>query len=326
MTTVTLYGAGGTGINLISHFIEHQAKREGIAEIKAYGIDTSHSNIRGKEHLFNESNFYHLDGLDGSGKKRDTNVREISDSVKDILLQFKPSDFNIVIFSASGGSGSVINPLLVKELLNQKLKTIAIVVGTSESRIVSLNTLKTIKSLQAISQQTKQPLIVSYQDNSIQGRLAVNRAVKSIVTTLAFLASGELNELDSEDLYNWLYYPRVTDLQPSVALLDIFTQAEDVTTHPISVASIYPNDENIQTLPSLVEYHCQGFSPLLGKNVDVGQGLEELHFAISTEQLDQLMANLAERVEKYEEQSQARQRRDVILSKDDEVDDSGLVL
>lgn len=315
--TISIYGAGGTGINLVRPFIGE--REEGIS---CFGIDTSKSNVKSYMSVFNDHNFYHLDGLDGSGKKRDTNVEAISDATRDILMNFKPSDFNVVIFSASGGSGSVIGPLLVKEMLLDRRKVIAVVVGSSESRIASYNTFKTIKSLQAVSKQTKSPLIVSYQDNHATGRSEVNRAVKSIVQCLTFLGSGEIGELDSEDLYNWLYYPRVTDLNPSVALLDIFSKASDVNTHPIATISIFKDEDSIVALPDMAEYHCEGFD----ENLEEVRGVKEIHFAISTHELSVLMDTLSERLAKTDEQSRARRSKDVVLGEGDEVDESGLVL
>ena len=98
---MNLFALGGAGINIAEHFVKYANKQEpGFAEINPVFVDTSRSNLTAN---IPESMIYLVDGLDGSGKKRDTNYTVLSESSKDILHKFKPADINIVLHSGSGG-------------------------------------------------------------------------------------------------------------------------------------------------------------------------------------------------------------------------------
>jgi hypothetical protein len=101
MSKLNLYACGGAGVNIGMNFLKYMGKTaEGFAEIKPIFIDTSKSNTHSSISI---ENLYLLDGLDGSGKKRDSNYEAISECSKEILHQFKPADVNVIVHSASGG-------------------------------------------------------------------------------------------------------------------------------------------------------------------------------------------------------------------------------
>src|ERR1700690_3688627 len=126
---VRLYGCGGLGSNIVKDYIGRQPA-PGFATPLTSFIDTSRSNLAG---IANQDDIFVLEGTDGSGKVRKENHAQISAAVKQILLKQAPEDFNIVIFSASGGSGSVIGPLLVSELLSRGHAVVVLTAGSSES-------------------------------------------------------------------------------------------------------------------------------------------------------------------------------------------------
>lgn len=111
---IVMYGAGGCGINTVSYYndnsvIEQSAElndEQGqpispiTAEIKTVYIDASHSNLQEK---FRDEDVFILPNVDGSGKVRRENHKEITKVIKQVLLQHEPGDFNVVVFSASGG-------------------------------------------------------------------------------------------------------------------------------------------------------------------------------------------------------------------------------
>lgn len=99
---VRIYSCGGCAMNIVSEL--EAAKGEvvpGFASMETCYIDTSRSNLINKK-IDDELTFI-LEGMDGSGKIRSTNYQEIAKNVKGILLKFKPTQFNIVVHSASGG-------------------------------------------------------------------------------------------------------------------------------------------------------------------------------------------------------------------------------
>mgnify|MGYP005850219109 CR=1 FL=1 len=97
--TIRIYGAGGAGINIASQF-QTRPEQTGYASPQPVYIDTSSSNI--KNHI-DKKDLYLLEATDGSGKIRKENANEIQNVIKNVLLEMKPLDLNVVVFSASGG-------------------------------------------------------------------------------------------------------------------------------------------------------------------------------------------------------------------------------
>ncbi len=138
--SISIFATGGTGINLGSKFEEvKNSKNVAIEPISISYIDTSESNIR--HNKISKESLYLVENANGSGKNRAENYESIKEQVKKILLVNKPEEFNIVIASCGGGSGSVIAPLLVNELLEQKKAVVAVLVGSSDSTIEIKNTI-----------------------------------------------------------------------------------------------------------------------------------------------------------------------------------------
>jgi hypothetical protein len=94
-----IMGCGGAGVNAAYQF--NQASDEpNCARILPGYIDASRSNLHPD---MRTEDIYVLPNVDGSGKIRKENHKEISNVIKQILLQIEPGDFNVVVFSASGG-------------------------------------------------------------------------------------------------------------------------------------------------------------------------------------------------------------------------------
>lgn len=101
---VLLLGAGGAATNIIStHYGIQQT--DGFAEIHTCFADTSLSNVRDKIGTkIKEEDVFIIEGSeDGGGKLKRLNYESIQQSIKPLLLKFKPEDLNILVFSASGG-------------------------------------------------------------------------------------------------------------------------------------------------------------------------------------------------------------------------------
>ena len=109
-----IYACGGAATNLASHFVKYIGKQEpGFAELDVVFIDTSKSNINSS---IPNDKIYLVDGLDGSGKKRDSNYAVLSERGKEILHMHKPEDVNIVLqmnvcsgYSVFNGAFSIIS-------------------------------------------------------------------------------------------------------------------------------------------------------------------------------------------------------------------------
>lgn len=311
-----IYGCGGAGVNLVEQFEEAQ-KEPNCAEILPCYVDTSRSNLTGR---IKENRVFILDNVDGSGKVRKENHQEISNVIKKVLLQFEPGDLNVVVFSASGGSGSVIGPLIMSELLSRGESAIAIVIGSDESVITANNTLNTIKSLESISKMTDAPLVMYYEHND-RKRSEVDKDVKLAISVLSVLASKENRELDTKDISNWLHFNRTTSVGPQLANLEIFTDSNGAgeVLDPISVVSIYES-EDMDPLKTIPEYHAAGYMTTKNEHYD------EFHFVVNIDGTPAIVREITETLGRYETQRNSRVARASIVSDSDNTTETGLVL
>jgi predicted aconitase with swiveling domain len=315
---IVFYGAGGCGINNVGYFNESK-DNPAYADIEVVYIDASHSNLRED---FKDESVFILPDVDGSGKIRRENHREITKVIKQVLLQHEPGDFNVVVFSASGGSGSVIGPLIMSELLERGLSAVCMVVGSDESIITANNTLNTLKSLEAIAQRVKAPVVMYYEHNDRQRkRHEIDQQIQLAMSTLAVLANRTNREIDTKDISNWLYFNKTTTMTPQLAILDINTDAEEAIKikNPISIASIYAH-EDIPLLTSIPEYHAAGYLRT------APEGFDQFHFIVSLDELANIYSQVKGTLEHYHDQRNGRVKQDSILDPCDECTDEGLVL
>lgn len=101
---VKIFCAGGAGTNIGYHYND-VAPTPGFAECEVVYIDTSTANLKDG---IAEDQFYHIgtpEGakLDGSGGVRRDNAAHIAANIKPMLKTHVPEQFNIVVFSATGG-------------------------------------------------------------------------------------------------------------------------------------------------------------------------------------------------------------------------------
>lgn len=317
-----IYAAGGCGINIISKIHKTLKKEPGVAEINTVFIDTSRSNISVN---IPASSIYLIDGLDGSGKKRDSNYNIINETSKDILLQHKPGDINLVIHSASGGSGSVLGPVLVSELLARNETVIVLLVGSTGSRIETENTLKTLKSYEVISTKRNRPVIAHYRENSKdKPRGHVDADMAGIIEILSIIYSGENRELDSADLNNWINYQNVTNFQPKLSCLEIHTNQPVIQKGEALITVVSLTDER-SSLESdmMVEYHAVGY--ISESAIKRCEGHLPMHACITAGSFINLAAQLDGKLQDYSELRNAVVERGIAKSGEASTDD-GLVL
>lgn len=318
--TMRIYAAGGMGVNVTSFFEgTFDTVEPGFSQTKPCYIDTSRSNLKpgiDPEHI------YLLDGVDGSGKVRRENHEQIYKSIKNVLQKHPPMDFNVVVFSASGGSGSVFGPLVLGELLERGASTVAVVVGSDESGITATNTLNTIKSLEAIAKRTNLPVVMFYEHNDkTMKRSEVDDICKNTIAALSVLASRQNAEVDSTDIRNWLQFSRVTSVTPRLALLNIFYSNEDAAAieHPISIASLYASPDDPH-LDRAAEYGCVGYPRYKLKHH------KTLHAVTSVDGIPQIVKRMQNRITELDRERSSRVEYDSIVSDNDAIAAGGLIL
>lgn len=321
---VRIYGAGGCGINLASK-IGNRSPQVGLAGTDVVYVDTSLSNLR---KVGKDAKVYALEGVDGSGKVRRENSNAIADKIGDLLLEHRPHDLNIVVFSASGGSGSVFGPLIVKALLERDEPVVAFVVGSTESAITATNTLNTLKSLSAISNSANAPVVMYYSQNPENvPRSEIDTSVVTALNAFLVLGSKQNEGLDTRDLMHFFRYDRASRAQPQLSLLEIVTTREPAeltaigVNHIISLASVFRSTDALP-FPMKNEYQCTGYLP----EECADWKHDEIHFIVHTGEIGAIVKSVESAVKEYDEFATSRSKPVSILGNDQEIDASGLVL
>lgn len=323
---VRLYAAGGCGTNIGAQLEKFRnSDQDGFANLDIVYVDTSKSNLRSE---IDPKNCYMLDGLDGSGKLRSENHEQIAKHTKMVLQKFPACDLNVVLHSAAGGSGSVIGPLIASELMANDAPTVIIAIGSNTTMLDVNNTLKTLKSYDAISKKHNAPISLVYTENNTSfSRDQADTFARRQVIGLCILFSRENRELDSKDLFNFLRYHRVTSFAPQLTSLTMVSKEEkneDLNIgNIISVASLVATGESA-VLEQFTEVQYTGFLP--EKACDLVMEATPLHFMISDGILPAVANRLQQMVVNQQKAQNARIDSTSALSASEPVTASGLVL
>ena len=198
--SLNIYCCGGTGVNI--------GKRINDLDFSVYFIDSSRSNIKD----LNSDYVFLVEDMDGAGKNRKITYEKFKEFAETILIKFKPSKaLNIVISSLSGGTGSVISPLITKKLIENGHSTIVIGIDSTNSAIEIENSVKTLKSYKSISNATGKPIALYYVENNVR-----EEADKEVLDFINVIGNILLNtqiteEFDLTDLHNFINYDNVTE-------------------------------------------------------------------------------------------------------------------
>lgn len=320
---VRLYACGGAGVN-VSKTMEgfRDSNVKGFSSLDIVYIDTSGSDFDSVE----EKNIYRFKEKDGSGALRKESFHVISKYAKEILQEYPPLDLNIVISSASGGSGSVVSPTLVGELLKEDKNVAVILIGATDTVIYANNTFNTLKSFENISKTNKKSILMRYLQNESSSKTeSVNEKARFIIASLCMLFSGENKGLDSKDLYHWINFNKVTSFDAQLVSLEAVSALSDLEAkgNVISVASLAEKGANTD-LGEMVEVQFIGYIP---ENTDNDSKAKlPIHFVTTDGLFEDLGKHFTELREKTSAQASARVKRESLVADDDTITDNGIIL
>ncbi len=317
-----IYACGGTGINIGSMFEKMRGQRgDLLSSFDISYIDTSTSNMQHISGIKDEYT-YMIKDLNGSGKLRSLNYETVKEHAKSILLYHPPEKYSVVVHSGSGGSGSVIGPILVNEMLQDPdITPIVVMIGSQQSTIEASNTIKTIASYHAIAKKNNRPIAMVYYAN-IPGssRQSTDTDVYSSILSLSVLTSGKNRELDHTDVYNFINYNKVTSHPVDLVALDIM--APDVNIDPlfnvISAVTLNKVGQH-SSLDIVVEYKAEGYLP------ESHADISPIHFII----VDGFITGVVDKLDSVIENANKIKSAKVPVSKFKQnfnVEDDGMVL
>lgn len=304
-----IFGCGGAGTNMLRKYMAEAFDYEGIEVLPTY-IDTSRSNLPAG---VDPSICYLYEGVDGSGKVRRENYEKISASIGDILVRHPAGDLNIVLSSASGGSGSIIGSEIATALYEREQNVVVILVGSIASNIEAENTKKTLLTYAGIADSTGVPVVMSYHQNDNQSPPSmVDDLVNGDLVLLTALIgiSAFDSGLDSADMTHWLNFSKTTGNPAQLASLRIVTNNADfsemVTANgtPISVATVADGHDNT-VFAEPVEYQCCAIIPPADAFRQMAE-MSPVHYVIGDGQFKRIYDQIDAITSSLEEKRQAR--------------------
>lgn len=346
MHIVNLFGVGGAGIDCVKTVLEDHLKQDDsqLAQLNVVLVDTSVSNYKRNEDFFKKHgvNLTLIPDLDGNGQVRKSNIDKIMPHTAGIVNSHTADDdiLNVIIHSASGGSGSVISVLLMKELMAENRNVMSIVVGDTTTRNYAYNTQATLRSYESIARQSKKPAVVKYFQNyassAVSPKLSpqeVNKKISQAVLDLRILTSGNVHGVDSADITNFLDYTKVSSVPASLSLLAnvvtpvdsderelervLKTDLDD--TQPISVITINTT-EDTEHQEIKCTYRVEGKFEYVSKE----KPLYNVHFTIHDSDLMARVINeLTKSIEEFDKKENVRVRSSINVADSD--NESGLV-
>lgn len=328
-------GCGGAGVQLASMMAKVFAANP---HVRVVGVDQSLADLQ----YVNNIEKIAL-GEHGSGTFRKENAASSSTQVPTRViaeLGLSPDTIVCLLFSASGGSGSTIGPLMIDALSTNKIRTLGIVIADMSTAIYAINTLGTIKSIEnkAISSNAYFPMALF--DNTRSGQRAVNADVLTFTSFLIRLLTRPAVSIDRNDRLHWVDPKKTLGLPAGYYSIDITEEALGdlvVDSFPTlidsskqvdrfdSVLTLIPVGDDIEDHPSYKINTLSGKvgylnSPDAVTNKSVIQG----RIYKPTKAFTDFIAQLAS-LKRIEDAATHRIGEKHSLDTDDRIDDTGLV-
>jgi hypothetical protein len=214
MNPITFIGAGGAGINIL-----HDISKKDVPSVKKryYALDTSLANvnkteIEGCEFFKVETVKATEDTVQGSGGNRAANVDSIKENILKFIDTVLPPKIKtgliVLSTSLSGASGSIITPLLWRELVARDYTVVVFAVGDEKDHVSILNTTKSLQTLAGMSKMADKPMTVKYITNhdskGNRREELVNSTFVNISTLLSIMVSGTNQDLDVSDINSFV--------------------------------------------------------------------------------------------------------------------------
>lgn len=280
---LNIYSCGGAGANVCKQIKD--------LDVNIFYIDGSDSNLKGVQ----ESQIFLIPDQDGAGKDRTITYNNFKDIVEDVLIRFKPSDvLNVVISSLSGGSGSVVAPLVCKELIKRGHNTIVIGIDSKHSLIELRNSMKTMMSYKTVSSATNKCISFFHIENTTR-KEADQTAIRFINLLSVLIDRKNTAEFDSTDLHNFINYSNVTDNRPSVSMLEVGPNQQVTPTKGTIVASsiLMTSNRDSTIYPVTPEY----LSTCI---------ITDSNYDLDDIRIDNVLGKLSQVIDQFEQEIQAQ--------------------
>ena len=268
---LNMIGLGGAGVNIVADVAKRLSKLEdGFSNVTHRFIDTTDKTIQAYPDL--KEDFYKVEAsssldnsMDGmAGERKNTSAaNDMNMSVRKFLDKGLPqnkNDYYILVASASGGSGSVLLPLLLKAMLEKDYTIMVVVVGDSSNLLSLNNTINTLTSLQAIAKATKKAVSVVYYNNTFNGVTSpitekkVNDKIFKMLSIVSMFVSGAIQNIDHQDMNNFFRPDKYASFRVAPGIYSLGVSLEELTDESTFIVRtiIHKTTDELKVTPVLL--------------------------------------------------------------------------
>ncbi|AFI55385.1 hypothetical protein TSMG0102 [Halocynthia phage JM-2012] len=286
---VLIMGLGGFGINLTAQAVQAIAESEELPNTDYLLIDGSDSNMANRDAL--RDNFWKVANTDGAGKKRAKGAAQYLDFVTENLAQVPDADMYVLVYSLSGGSGSVMGPEFNRQLMLAGKNCVNVVLSTDDSKEDVKNTFNTLTGLANNVKQLERPIHFVLEESSMGTRSEVDSVMLDHVISMASICGTPHHGLDSNDVKSWLDY-QLHDVKPGLTLIERFDDAEalgKLSGSVITILSLLTDPDNMVPRVGAV-FNTDGIS----------EAEMDTHFITTTKHMDNLSRKITAQHEEYQ--------------------------
>lgn len=284
---VLVVGCGGFGTNVTLAAVE-QANEHQLVNMDYLLVDGSDSNVR--ELDLTEDNFWKVPHVDGQGKKRGKGAAAYVNFVSENIHRMPEADMYVIVYSLTGGSGSVLGPEINRQLMLDGRNTVNVVLSTDDSKEDVKNAFNTLTGLANNVRMLERPIHFMIEESSSGTRSQVDEAVIGNILSAATICGIPHHGLDSTDINSWLDYQQ-HDVTPALTMIERFDDS----------ASLEKLSGSVITILSLLET-SDSVVPKTGAvfNTDgVGKVDKDIHFVTTTKNMENLSRKITESHNEY---------------------------
>lgn len=248
MSDINFYVCGGTGIN-VALDLKKGAKTPMVQKAKFIGLDASDRNDAKDEFPVER-----MDGVRGSGKKRDLNFDKAIPFVEAAMAKHKPNSYNVVIANSAGGSGSMLAVLTMRHLIKAGHIAVLCLVSDHTSLVektLSVGGLRSFANQCAKNQLNAAIPYLEYYNTEDKTRGEVNEQIVNGLNLLSLFLTETNGEMDYQDTKHFFNYPLVTGMPPALSRIHFYDQTaapEYDGKAPVAVASLFNTSAEIVPL------------------------------------------------------------------------------
>ena len=284
---VVVIGCGGLGINVAASLAK-QFEGADKENIEFLLIDGSDSNMIGKEGM--DDIFWKVPNIDGAGKVRKQGATQYMEFVKSNASKIPQANMYILVYSLSGGSGSVLGPTLNLELMKKGALTANVVLATDNSSKDVENTFNTLSGLANNVRQLGRPIHFCVEESSTAKPSEIDAMLSESVIELMRICGERHMGLDSNDVRSFLDY-QTHGIAPALTMIERFDDAsamKELEGAAITTLSLLTDNDNARPDVGAV-FNTDG---ICSSSVDT-------HFVTTTKNMDSLSRKIKERHDYY---------------------------